>query len=45
MVTALALAILCLCLVSLIGAVVASLRDSPRPLGTTWSYDSRRPLP
>jgi hypothetical protein len=45
MVTVLALAFLCLCLVSLIGALVTSLRDSPRPLRTTWSYDSRRPLP
>jgi hypothetical protein len=45
MIAVLALAILCLCSVGMIGAVVASLRDSPRPLRTTWGYDTRRPLP
>ncbi|HWI30450.1 MAG TPA: hypothetical protein VNT50_03100 [Microbacterium sp.] len=43
MVLALALAILCL--VGVISAVVASVRDSRSPIRTVWGYDTRRPLP
>lgn len=42
MVLVLALGILCL--VGVIGTVVASVRDSRSPMRTVWGYDSRRPL-
>jgi len=33
-----------LCLVGMIGAAVAAVRDSRSPMRTIWGYDSRRPL-
>jgi hypothetical protein len=47
MVLALALGILCI--VGVIGALVAVavavIRDSRSPIPTVWDYDTRRPLP
>lgn len=43
MVLVIALAVVCL--VGVIGAVVASVRDSRAPLPTIPHYDTRRPLP
>ncbi|HEX5729416.1 hypothetical protein [Microbacterium sp.] len=42
MVLVIALAILCL--VGMVGTVVATLRDSRSPVRTIWGYDTRRPL-
>jgi len=40
----LVVALAALCLVGMIGAAVASVRDSRSPMRTIWGYDSRRPL-
>ena len=43
MVLAIALAVICL--VGVIGAVIASVRDRHAPIPTIPDYDTRRPLP
>lgn len=42
MILVLALAILCI--VGMIGAIVASVHDTRSPMRTVWGYDSRHPL-
>ena len=41
----LVLALAGLSLIGVIGAVVASVRDSQGPIRTVWDYDTRHPLP
>lgn len=40
----LALVIGAVCLVGVVGTVIASVRDALPPMPTIWGYDTRRPL-